>query len=256
MTSGIRKSQRKLPPPGSSQFPPVEERQIGGAPASTDSSALNVPNSDSTYADSSSVGSVVESIPPSTGAATQGGVTGGPAIVGLPIEAVPSGGVIALPNDSAPSPAAQPSNASNTPLNETNETAGDNAIEATLSENDLYQQAFSLLSQSKHSEAIEVFTQQIEDFPYGEYADDANYWITESKYVNRDLDEAKKYFKVIMDEYKQSPRLPDAMLKTAYIEAERGNKIEARLLLQDILQFHPRTNAAISAKNRLAELDS
>ena len=37
------------------------------------------------------------------------------------------------------------------------------------------------------------------------------------------------------------------MLKTAYIEQEQGNQIEARILLQEIIQFHPRSNAAISA---------
>ncbi len=215
-------------PAASSQFPPVEERQIGG-PLSTPAEG---------------------SFPPSTGS--------GPVIVGTPIEAVPTngGGVIAIPggvdapttNNGVPSPdvASQQATATGDPSN--------NAIEATLGESELYQQAFELLRQSKHNEAVAVFSQQIADFPYGEYADDANYWIAESKYVNRDLAESKKYFKVIIEQYKQSPRLPDAMLKTAYIEQEQGNKIEARILLQEILQYHPRSNAAISAKNRLAEL--
>ena len=134
--------------------------------------------------------------------------------------------------------------------------ANQDAISATLDEADLYQNAFELLRQSKHSEAVKVFTEQIKEFPYGDYADDANYWIAESKYVNRDLSGSKKFFKVILDDYKQSPRLPDAMLKIAYIEQEQGNMIEARLLLQEVLQYHPRSNAAISARNRLAELDS
>jgi len=44
------------------------------------------------------------------------------------------------------------------------------------------------------------------------------------------------------------------MLKLAYIEQEQGNIIEARILLQEILQFHPKSDAALSAKNRLAEI--
>ena len=73
-------------------------------------------------------------------------------------------------------------------------------------------------------------------------------------HVNRSLDDSKRYFKAIIDKFAQSSRLPDAMLKTAYIEQEQGNQIEARILLQEIIQYHPRSNAAISAKNRLAEL--
>ena len=123
-----------------------------------------------------------------------------------------------------------------------------------LAENDYYQQGFNLLKQEKHKDAITVFEQQIQAYPQGEYADDAYYWIAESMYVNRNLDQAKKNFKSIIDNYKQSPRLPDAMLKTAYIEQDQGNQIEAQLLLQEILQFHPRSNSAIAAKNRLAEM--
>ena len=118
-----------------------------------------------------------------------------------------------------------------------------------------YQKGFGLLKESKHEEAVAIFKQQITDYPSGEYSDDAHYWIAESLYVNRDLDESKLYFRAIADNYPQSPRVPDAMLKTAYIEQEQGNKIEARILLQEIIQFHPRSNAAISAKNRLADLE-
>ena len=129
------------------------------------------------------------------------------------------------------------------------------AIPAVLAEKDYYQQGFDLLKQSKHSEAVSVFKQQISSYPQSDLADDAHYWIAESMYVNRDLENAKQYFKVIIDSFAQSPRLPDAMLKTAYIEQEQGNQIEARILLQEIIQYHPRSNAAISAKNRLTELN-
>ena len=122
-----------------------------------------------------------------------------------------------------------------------------------LAEADYYAQAFNLLKQSQHDQAVAMFQQQIETYPQGERADDAFYWIAESMYVNRKLDESKKHFKAIIDNYKQSPRLPDAMLKTAYIEADQGNQIEARILFQEIVQFHPSSNAAISAKNRLAD---
>lgn len=124
-----------------------------------------------------------------------------------------------------------------------------------LAEQDYYQRGFNLLKQSQHQQAVDMFKQQIVNYPQGSYADDAHYWIAESMYVNRSLDESKLYFRAIISNFAQSPRLPDAMLKTAYIEQEQGNEIEARILLQEIIQYHPRSNAAISAKNRLAELD-
>lgn len=237
-------------PNASPDSPPVEERIIGGGqPASGDT-----------------VGSNPMGVNSQGQVAIAGSVQSNPNLNAVPIEQVPAptgGGVLSVPNSVATGGSGEtetvddfsvtdPSNG----LDPTAQVNPDDAIAASLSENDLYQRAFSLLRESNHKEAVEVFEQQIETFPYGEYADDANYWIAESKYVNRDLTGSKKFFKVILDSYKQSPRLPDAMLKIAYIEQEQGNLMEARLLLQEILQFHPRSNAAISAKNRLAALDS
>lgn len=125
---------------------------------------------------------------------------------------------------------------------------------ASLDERSFYQQGFELLNQSKHDEAVAAFKQQISSFPNGDYSDDAHYWIAESLYVNRELDQSKLYYRSIVDNFPESSRVPDAMLKTAYIEQEQGNQIEARILLQEIMQYHPRSNAAISAKNRLVDI--
>jgi tol-pal system protein YbgF len=175
-------------------------------------------------------------------------------------------GVIAIPNNRVSSTG---SNASAVPVGSSlsrssvgspQQTDGEqpqaaNAESTGLSEQDYYQRGFALLKESKHSQAVNIFKQQISSYPQGSYADDAHYWIAESMYVNRALDDSKEYFRAIIDNYSQSPRLPDAMLKTAYIEQEQGNVIEARILLQEIIQYHPRSNAAISAKNRLPELE-
>ncbi|MEO0367638.1 MAG: tol-pal system protein YbgF [Pseudomonadota bacterium] len=265
-------------PYAGTRFPPVEERRVGGEGLETPGYQPGIvdPNSENNQF-------IYEPVDPSAQAGAADSPTAeasnveptiieplidqpiigqGTPIQGTPIDEVASatipsktsagttsGAVVNLPSVEA-LPGSQDG------VSTSGEAAATDAISASLSELDLYQQAFELLKQSKHNDAVTVFEQQIEEYPYGEYADDANYWIAESKYVNRDLDGSKAFFKVILDSYKQSPRLPDAMLKTAYIEQEQGNKIEARLLLQEILQYYPRSNAAISARNRLAELES
>jgi len=88
--------------------------------------------------------------------------------------------------------------------------------------------------------------------PKGDLADDAHYWIAEAMHVSRKLDVAKVHLKAIINDYPQSRRLPDAMLKTAYIEQSQGNQIEARILFQEIVNSHPQSDAAIAAKNQLA----
>ena len=174
----------------------------------------------------------------SLGAATVVGAGATSAIVNRPAGSEQAARAAELPSAAAPIPAAtsteQPSR---------------------LSETSYYQQGFELLKQEKHDQAVAMFKQQIENYPQGGFADDAHYWIAESMYVNRLLNDSKKYFRAIIDNFQQSPRLPDAMLKTAYIEQGQGNVMEARILLQGIVQYHPRSDAAIAAKNRLADLN-
>jgi tol-pal system protein YbgF len=122
----------------------------------------------------------------------------------------------------------------------------------SLSEDDYYGQGFELLKQSKYEEASTIFERQIKAYPRGNLADDAHYWIAEAMHVSRKLDVSKQHLKIIINDYPQSPRLPDAMLKTAYIEQSEGNKIEAQILFQEIVSLHPKSDAAIAAKNQLA----
>lgn len=122
----------------------------------------------------------------------------------------------------------------------------------TLSEDDYYGQGFELLKQSKYEEASTIFERQIKAYPRGNLADDAHYWIAEAMHVSRKLDVSKQHLKIIISDYPQSPRLPDAMLKMAYIEQSEGNKIEAQILFQEIVSLHPKSDAAIAAKNQLA----
>jgi len=126
---------------------------------------------------------------------------------------------------------------------------------STIPENDYYQQGFGLLKESKHDQAVMVFKKQIQQYPQGELADDAYYWIAESLYVSRKLDLSKENFRAIIQGYSSSERAPDAMLKLAYIEQEQGNIIESRILLQEVIQFYPQSDAALSAKNRLSQIN-
>ena len=138
-----------------------------------------------------------------------------------------------------------------------NPRSANSGLEIALEEGeaDLYQRAFDSLRNSKHEEANALFKEQIKRFPQGEYVDDAHYWIAESNYVNRSLDEAKTHYQAIIENHSDSQRLPDALLKSAYLEQEQGNMDQARLLLLKVVDDHPSSDAAISAKNRLALLN-
>jgi tol-pal system protein YbgF len=261
----------KLPAPGG-DFAPVSEHSIGGPENNSD------PEAQASIEDAGFVGN--EQVANTQYPIDASGFPQSPSTIQDSVRlnrsfgvsnvprAVPSQGgfgVIAIPNNRVSSTDANGSTVpvggsqSRVSVGSPQQTDGDqpqtaNAESAGLSEQDYYQRGFALLKASKHSQAINIFKQQISSYPQGSYADDAHYWIAESLYVNRALDDSKQYFRSIIDNYSQSPRLPDAMLKTAYIEQQQDNVIESRILLQEIIQYHPRSNAAISAKNRLPEL--
>lgn len=252
-------------------YPPVVDRSIGGTAAAanpqpavqppdpqSNARSTTLPATQSPVVDSAGVFSQTPP-PPNIRSAEQAKPAAGP-VVGTAVDtatvnnpAAGAGGVIRIPNTGQPSSA--PATAPAVEQNANPVAAAQTPIPAVLSEQDYYQQGFDLLKQSRYSQAVDVFKQQISNYPDGSYADDAHYWVAESMYLNRNLPESKQYFRAIIDNFQQSPRLPDAMLKTAYIEQEQGNEIEARILLQEIIQYHPRSDAAISAKNRLEKLN-
>jgi tol-pal system protein YbgF len=155
-----------------------------------------------------------------------------------------------IPSQAAPEPTGQRSVSNQSALSQP--VPNKPEAPAVVSEEDFYAQGFELLKQSKYEEAASIFEQQLKTHPQGDLADDAHYWIAEAMHVSRKLDVAKVHLKAIISDYPQSRRVPDAMLKTAYIEQSQGNEIEARILFQEIVNMHPQSDAAIAAKNQLA----
>jgi len=226
-------------------YPPVEERSIGGT---TSAPVEELPSVSSTSGPSSGEW---QSRSPSAPTYQNQPVQVTPQVGSGPGNSGAAGGVLAVPqidpNVSQPRVSQQ-----DTQVAVAQPSTNSQAISTSLEERDYYSQGFDLLKQSKYEEAAEVFEQQLKAYPKGDLADDAHYWIAEAMHVSRKLDVAKTHLKEIIDNYPQSRRLPDAMLKTAYIEQQQGNEIEARILFQEIVNYHPKSDAAIAAKNRLA----
>lgn len=259
-----------------SDYPPVVDRSIGqsaqnvpitgqGSNASTDRSIpANSPRVTDNPITAESAGSrvfsqdlpVSERLPESQGYRNQAG-----GVISVPGPQAQGAGNGAIAANQIPvNPSAQVANIEPTTQAATSgaeaannsAAAANNSVAGGLSEVEFYNQGFELLKQSKYEEASTVFEQQIAAYPSGDRADDAHYWISEAMHVSRKLDVAKVHLRTIIKDFPQSNRLPDAMLKTAYIEQSQGNQIEARILFQEIVNYHPKSDAAIAAKNQLA----
>lgn len=132
-------------------------------------------------------------------------------------------------------------------------TAEDKAPET---EKERYQQAYETLKNGHYSQAINAFKQFLNDYPAGDYADNAQYWLGEAYKVNRDIEAARAAFNKVVTDFPRSPKVPDALLKLGYIEYDRNNTAEARDYFSRITVSFPGTTAAHLAAKKLQQMDN
>ncbi len=123
-----------------------------------------------------------------------------------------------------------------------------------VSDKQAYQTAFDLLQARKYDEAGKAFTQFLSGYASSPLADNAQYWLAQSHYVQRQFNAALPEFQKVVDKYPQSSKLPDALLKVGYCQSELGNKNAARTALQQVMRQFPDTTAARLATQQLEKL--
>ncbi|CAK0780743.1 Cell division coordinator CpoB [Gammaproteobacteria bacterium] len=121
-------------------------------------------------------------------------------------------------------------------------------------ETETYQQAFELLNQGRYSEASEAFQSFLTRYPTGKYADNAQYWLGETRYATRNFPMALKEFQRLLSRNPQSPKAPGAMLKIGYIQIEQGETAKAKETLGTLVKRYPDTTEARLAQQRLSRL--
>ena len=133
-------------------------------------------------------------------------------------------------------------------------TAATTAPRPTGTDQQNYQAAFDLIQGRHYEEAGKAFAQFLVDFPKSPLADNAQYWLAETRYVQRQFKEALPEFQKVIDKYPMSAKMPDALLKVGYCQAELGHRDAARTALQQVMRQFPDTTAARLASQRLDKL--
>jgi tol-pal system protein YbgF len=170
------------------------------------------------------------------------------------LEQAERGAALAPPPLSTPS---LPAAASAPPPRSAAAAAGGAAAAAPkpgVSDKQAYQTAFDLLQARKYDEAAKAFTQFLSGYASSPLADNAQYWLAQSHYVQRQFNVALPEFQKVIEKYPQSSKLPDALLKVGYCQSELGNKSAARTALQQVMKQFPDTTAARLATQQLEKL--
>ncbi|MBI2383512.1 MAG: tol-pal system protein YbgF [Gammaproteobacteria bacterium] len=121
-------------------------------------------------------------------------------------------------------------------------------------EESTYLQVFDLLKSGRYDDAIIGFRGMLERWPSGRYADNAWYWLGESYYVKKDFAAAQSSFHTLLENFANSPKRPDAMLKLGMTQYELKQVDQARQTLQKLIDEFPKSNAAALARSRLEQL--
>lgn len=114
-----------------------------------------------------------------------------------------------------------------------------------------YQAALELLRQGRYPQAESAFTQFLVDFPDSDLRDNAQYWLAETHYVNREFETALAAFQVVLDDFPNSRKIPDALLKVGFCNYELQRWGEARAALEAVVERFPDSTAARLATQRL-----
>lgn len=116
-----------------------------------------------------------------------------------------------------------------------------------------YRTAWQALSGQQYDKAIQQFRTFQRRNSTSEMADDAQYWIGESYFTRRDYNRAILEFNDVL-KYRKGDKVPAALLRQAEAFVEIGDKTDARLILQKLLNDYPNSFQAKDARERLQSL--
>ena len=95
-----------------------------------------------------------------------------------------------------------------------------------------YSKAMGALDRADYTRLRDNLTRFLQDYPEGDYADDASYWVAESYYAEGDLEQATSYFTQLIENYDDSEKREPALLKIAYIRLNKKQWEDARKILE------------------------
>ena len=119
-----------------------------------------------------------------------------------------------------------------------------------------YQRALDLLKQSQYDQSIEALRKFLLAHPRTEYADNAQYWLGEAYYANRQFGQALIEYNALLQRYPDSQKFSHAKLKLAYCYHELGQPGQAKQQLEELVQAYPGTTVAHLARDRLRRIDA
>lgn len=124
----------------------------------------------------------------------------------------------------------------------------------TVDKEKTYADAYKTFKQGDYKGARDKFRRFVKIFPSTEYSDNAQFWIGESYYFEKNYEKAILEYENVIKQYPKGNKVPNALLKQALSFMELGDKSSAKLLLQRVIKEYPNTSSARIARGKLPSL--
>lgn len=146
-------------------------------------------------------------------------------------------------------PAVEPTAASGEPAPGT--PAGTIGGAGPAHETATYDAALELFKATKYKEAAAAFAAFVQQYPAGALAPNAQYWLGNAWYAQRNCTKAIEAQSQVISRYPASDKAPDAMLAIATCQQELGNRTGANRTMESLVEKYPASTAADKARERL-----
>ena len=114
-----------------------------------------------------------------------------------------------------------------------------------------YRSAVDLVKGGQHAEAVSSLRAFLGKFPRHDYADNAQYWLGEAFYAQKEYAHALAEFRTVIETYPRGNKVPDALLKVGYCYQALGQPEKSRAVLEQVVNLYPKTEPAALASKKL-----
>jgi tol-pal system protein YbgF len=130
----------------------------------------------------------------------------------------------------------------------------DSPAPKSASEEELYQRAKLAFDQGNTAAARKGFEELLQQYPASPNADNAQFWIGETFFREKAFEKSILEYQKVIEKYPKGNKVPGALLKQGMAFLGLGDKVNSRLIFEELIRKHPNTAEAKAAAEKLKEL--
>jgi tol-pal system protein YbgF len=116
-----------------------------------------------------------------------------------------------------------------------------------------YREALAKIRRAEYEGGIASLRDFLQRYPRHDYADNAQYWLGEAFYAQRQYGQALAELRLVVERYPQGNKVPDALLKVGYCHLAMGEREKSENVLREVIRLFPRSEPALLAAKKLEE---